>query len=64
MHCTAWPKATDNPQSSGRVRVRVGLMLGQGKSLFPVGRVKDQSLPAGPIATANISPEANSRDAK
>ncbi len=30
----------------------VGLRLGLGKSLFPVGRAKDQRLPAGPIATA------------
>ncbi len=37
---------------SGRVTVRVFLRLGLGKSLFPVGSAKDQSLPAGPIATA------------
>ncbi len=30
----------------------MGLKLGLGKSLFPVGRAKDQRLPAGPIATA------------
>ncbi len=30
----------------------MGLRLGLGKSLFPVGRAKDQRLPAGPIATA------------
>ncbi len=36
------------------VRVRVGLRLGQGKSLFPVGSAKDQRLPAGPIATASF----------
>ncbi len=35
-----------------RVKVRVGLRLGLGKSLFPVGRAKDQRLPAGPIAIA------------
>ncbi len=34
-------------------RVRLGLRLGLGKSLFPVGRAKeDQRLPAGTIATA------------
>ncbi len=47
-----------NPQPSGKVRVmvrvRVGLRLGLGKSLFPVSRAKDQRLPAGPIATAYI----------
>ncbi len=38
-------------QSSGTVRVRMGLSLRLGKSLFPVSRAKDQRLPAGPIAT-------------
>ncbi len=32
--------------------LRLGLRLGLGKSLFPVGWAKDQRLPAGPIATA------------
>ncbi len=31
---------SDYPQSSGRVRVRVGLRLGLGKSLIPVSRPK------------------------
>ncbi len=38
-----------NPNLVVRVRVRVGLL---GKSFFPVGRVKNQRLLAGPIATA------------
>ncbi len=43
---------SDDPNLAVRVKVRVGLKLGLGKSLFPVGRSKDQRLPAGPIATA------------
>ncbi len=39
-------------RSNPKGRFRVGLRLGLGKSLFPVGRAKDQRLPARPIATA------------
>ncbi len=47
------------------VRVRVGLRLGLGKSLFSVGRAKDQTLPAGPTATSlNVTIGAYEQRAK
>ncbi len=52
------PQKHEKPAAPGlglgpRVGLRLGrLRLGLGKSLFPVGRAKDQRLPARPIATA------------
>ncbi len=66
--CTKWllvrhltRTQSDYPHSSGRVRVRVGLRLGLGESLFPVGVGKDQRLPAGPIATVVIVCDGSTR---
>ncbi len=51
-HITQLVLTQINPNLAVRVKVRLGLRLGLVKSWFPVGRAKDQSLPAGPIATA------------